>query len=90
MTVVDTSVLGRPIWYELMTTDVGSAEAFYRAVVNQTFRVLTDEGTVPLVLVRVIEQPVSNGFERMHWYLGVRRNWANGRSANPHLLTSST
>ena len=38
--------------------------AFYRAVVNQTFRVSTDEGTVPLVLVRVIEQPVSNGFEQ--------------------------
>ena len=36
MTVVDTSVLGRPIWYELMTTDVGSAEAFYRAVVGWT------------------------------------------------------
>lgn len=38
--------------------------SFYRPFVNQTFRVSTDEGTVPLVLVRIIERPVANGVEQ--------------------------
>lgn len=41
-----------------------STASFYRPFVNHTFRVSTDEGTVPLVLVRIIERPVSNGFEQ--------------------------
>ena len=36
MTVVDATLLGRPVWYELMTTDVPSADAFYRAVMGWT------------------------------------------------------
>jgi uncharacterized protein len=31
-----TSVLGRPLWYELMTTDKSAAEAFYKPVVGWT------------------------------------------------------
>jgi len=34
MTVATTTLLGRPLWYELMTTDMRAAEAFYRTVVN--------------------------------------------------------
>ncbi len=34
MSVTTSSLLGRPLWYELMTTDMGAAEAFYRAVVG--------------------------------------------------------
>jgi uncharacterized protein len=34
MTVATTTVLGRPLWYELMTTDMKGAEAFYRTVVG--------------------------------------------------------
>jgi uncharacterized protein len=30
------SVLGRPLWYELMTTDMAAAEAFYKPVVGWT------------------------------------------------------
>jgi uncharacterized protein len=30
------TLLGRPLWYELMTTDMKAAEAFYRAVVGWT------------------------------------------------------
>lgn len=30
------SVLGRPLWYELMTTDMPAAETFYKAVVGWT------------------------------------------------------
>jgi uncharacterized protein len=37
MTATSSStLLGRPIWYELMTTDVKSAETFYRKVVGWT------------------------------------------------------
>jgi uncharacterized protein len=32
MTVATSTLLGRPLWYELMTTDMKAAEAFYRAV----------------------------------------------------------
>jgi uncharacterized protein len=34
MTVATTTLLGRPLWYELMTSDMKAAEAFYRTVVG--------------------------------------------------------
>jgi predicted enzyme related to lactoylglutathione lyase len=34
MTVATSTLLGRPLWYELMTTDMQGAEAFYRTVVG--------------------------------------------------------
>jgi uncharacterized protein len=36
MTVAASTLLGRPLWYELMTTDMKAAEAFYRTVVGWT------------------------------------------------------
>jgi uncharacterized protein len=36
MTVTTSTLLGRPLWYELMTTDMPAAEAFYRTVVGWT------------------------------------------------------
>jgi predicted enzyme related to lactoylglutathione lyase len=36
MTVATSTLLGRPLWYELMTTDMKAAEAFYRTVVGWT------------------------------------------------------
>jgi len=36
MTVATATLLGRPLWYELMTTDMKAAEAFYRTVVGWT------------------------------------------------------
>jgi hypothetical protein len=36
MSVERVSVLGRPLWYELMTTDTAAAERFYGAVVGWT------------------------------------------------------
>jgi uncharacterized protein len=36
MTEQPAAVLGRPLWYELMTTDMKAAEAFYRSVVGWT------------------------------------------------------
>src|ERR671913_2034590 len=34
MAVATSALLGRPVWYELMTTDMKAAEAFYRTVVG--------------------------------------------------------
>lgn len=36
MAVAASTVLGRPVWYELMTTDMKAAESFYTAVVGWT------------------------------------------------------
>ena len=36
MTVATTTLLGRPLWYELMTTDMKAAETFYKKVVGWT------------------------------------------------------
>ena len=36
MAVATSTLLGRPLWYELMTTDMKKAESFYRAVVGWT------------------------------------------------------
>ncbi len=36
MTVAASTLLGRPLWYELMTTDMKAAETFYRDVVGWT------------------------------------------------------
>jgi len=36
MTVATSTLLGRPVWYELMTTNMEGAEAFYRNVVGWT------------------------------------------------------
>lgn len=36
MTTTPSSLLGRPVWYELMTTDPAAAESFYRNVIGWT------------------------------------------------------
>jgi len=36
MTTATSTLLGRPVWYELMTTDTAAAEKFYRAVIGWT------------------------------------------------------
>src|SRR5919197_2576349 len=36
MTVGASTLLGRPLWYELMTTDMKAAETFYKNVVGWT------------------------------------------------------
>jgi uncharacterized protein len=39
-----TSVLGRPLWYELMTTDMSAAESFYKPVVGWTTQAFDSAG----------------------------------------------
>ena len=36
MTTASSTLLGRPVWYELMTSDTGAAETFYKNVVGWT------------------------------------------------------
>jgi predicted enzyme related to lactoylglutathione lyase len=58
MTVATSTLLGRPLWYELMTTDMKGAEAFYRTVVGwktspfdgagQPYTMFNRSGDVPI------------------------------------------
>ena len=58
MTVGTSTLLGRPLWFELMTTDMKAAEAFYGAVVGwtsvpfegspQPYSILNRSGDVPV------------------------------------------
>ena len=58
MTVAASILLGRPLWYELMTTDMQAAETFYRTVVGwtsapfegspQPYTMFTRSGEVPV------------------------------------------
>jgi len=36
MTTAVSTMLGRPVWYELMTTDMAAAETFYKNVIGWT------------------------------------------------------
>ena len=36
MTTAASTLLGRPVWYELMTTDTVAAETFYKKVIGWT------------------------------------------------------
>ena len=36
MAVATSTLLGRPVWYELMTSDMKAAESFYKTVVGWT------------------------------------------------------
>ena len=44
MAVATATVLGRPVWYELMTTDMKAAESFYKKVVGWTTEPFPDAG----------------------------------------------
>src|SRR5918993_380200 len=78
--MADSSLLGRLLWFELMTTDVKAAEAFYTAVVDwgvapfegspQPYDMWMRDGSVPVGGVMTI--PDGMNFPP-HWgmYLGV-------------------
>ena len=55
MTVAAASLLGRPLWYELMTTDVKAAEAFYEAVIGWTSSPMT-AGSQPYTVFNRLEK----------------------------------
>ncbi|HXW08678.1 MAG TPA: VOC family protein [Vicinamibacterales bacterium] len=65
MTVAVSTLLGRPLWYELMTTDMKAAEGFYKTVVGwtsapfegspQPYSMFSRSGNVPVA--GVLTQP---------------------------------
>jgi predicted enzyme related to lactoylglutathione lyase len=69
MTVADSTLLGRPLWFELMTTDMKAAETFYRTVVGwsampfdgspQPYTMFTRSGEIPVagVMTKPAEVP---------------------------------
>jgi predicted enzyme related to lactoylglutathione lyase len=64
MTVADTTLLGRPLWYELMTTDTKAAEAFYRKVVGWTAAPFAGSPQPYTMFNRSQEVPVAGLMER--------------------------
>jgi predicted enzyme related to lactoylglutathione lyase len=81
MTVIASTVLGRPLWYELMTTDMAAAETFYRAVVGWTaspfegapmpYTLLNRSGEIPVAGLMTKPDEVPVPFWAM--YIGVPR-----------------
>jgi predicted enzyme related to lactoylglutathione lyase len=59
MTAADSPLLGRPLWYELITTDTKAAEAFYKAVVGWTARPFEGGPTPYTVFSRGGDVPVA-------------------------------
>jgi predicted enzyme related to lactoylglutathione lyase len=68
MTVALSTLLGRPLWYELMTTDMKAAETFYRNVVGwtsapfegspQPYSMFTRSGEIPVAGVMTTPEGV--------------------------------
>jgi predicted enzyme related to lactoylglutathione lyase len=64
MTTVASNVLGRPLWYELMTTDPKAAETFYRNVVGWTTGPFEGSPQPYTMFLRAPEQPVAGMVEK--------------------------
>jgi predicted enzyme related to lactoylglutathione lyase len=64
MTVAQSTLLGRPLWYELMTTDTRAAEAFYRTVVGWTTAPFEESPQPYTLLKRGGETPVAGLMEK--------------------------
>jgi predicted enzyme related to lactoylglutathione lyase len=64
VTVAASSLLGRPLWYELMTTDMKAAEAFYRGVVGWTSAPFAASPEPYTMMNRLEEIPVAGVMAR--------------------------
>lgn len=64
MTVAVSTLLGRPLWFELMTTDMKGAESFYRAVVGWTAAPFDGAPQPYTMLSRSDEVPVAGVMTR--------------------------
>jgi len=53
------SILGRPLWYELMTTDMKAAEAFYKIVVGWTAVPFEGSPQPYVMFMRAADKPVA-------------------------------
>jgi predicted enzyme related to lactoylglutathione lyase len=63
MTVATSTVLGRPLWYELMTSDMRAAERFYKAVVGWTTAPFESAPQPYTVFARTGDVPVAGVME---------------------------
>jgi uncharacterized protein len=80
-----TAVLGRPLWYELMTSDMSGAETFYKAAVGwattpfdgagMPYTMWMREGDVPVGGVMALPADLQTRGVPPHWlaYIGVER-----------------
>jgi hypothetical protein len=82
MTVTTSALLGRPLWYELMTTDTAAAQAFYSNVVGWTAKPFEGAGQPYTMFYRAADTPAAGLMARpadMHaqpfWamYVGVAK-----------------
>lgn len=64
MTATDSPLLGRPLWYELMTTDAKAAEGFYDTVIGWTSAPFTGATQPYTIFSRAAETPVAGLMER--------------------------
>jgi hypothetical protein len=64
MTAAASTLLGRPLWYELMTTDLKGAEAFYKTVVGWSATPFEGASQPYTILGRSPEQPVAGMMAR--------------------------
>lgn len=64
MAVATSTVLGRPLWYELMTTDMTAAETFYRAVLGWTASPFDGAGQPYTMFNRSADAPVAGVMAR--------------------------
>jgi predicted enzyme related to lactoylglutathione lyase len=83
MTMTASPVLGRPLWYELMTTNMAAAEDFYTKVVGWTtapfeggptkYSMWTRGGNVPIGGVMTLPDEIKQHNVPPHWtmYVGV-------------------
>jgi uncharacterized protein len=83
MTATVSTILGRPLWYELMTTDKAAAETFYKTVVGWTtqpyegspapYSMWTRKGQIPVGGVMTLPDELKKHGVPPHWimYVGV-------------------
>src|SRR5688572_24675133 len=59
MTVTTSTLLGRPLWYELMTTDMAASQAFYSNVVGWTAKPFEGTGQPYTMFYRAADTPAA-------------------------------
>src|SRR5512145_106191 len=75
MTATTDTLLGRPLWYELMTSDMNAAESFYKTVVGWSAAPFGDAGQPYTMFNRSGDTPVGGLFTMPAEMKGVPPNW---------------
>jgi uncharacterized protein len=75
MTATTDTLLGRPLWYELMTSDMKAAESFYKTVVGWSTAPFDDAGQPYTMFKRSGDTSVGGLFTMPAEMKGVPPNW---------------